>query len=196
VDNVPDQNVGALLQLCVTLKAEIGVPLDQHFGINRAVGIMANSAAFAECLVLKNKRPGLLLMALGAALIQACHGKPARRFHNVHPVRIMALDAVHFPLNDRMMLGEAEFRAGFQMTLETGIGISARINDEFLGTTPAGHGDVLASRSVAGFTAALAGHFGVFDAQSRVRAGGEHTGNVGVAIETSLVANVSRAFDL
>lgn len=111
------------LRLGVTLKAKIGVSLDQHLRIDGTMRIVANGAAFAHCRVLEDDWPGLLPVTLGAALVQACHRQPTRWFHNVHPVRIVALDAIHFALNDGMMLWEMEFRPGFRMTLETSFGI-------------------------------------------------------------------------
>lgn len=55
---------------------------------------------------------------------------------------------------------------------------------------------MFASRPVTGFATILARHFGAFQMQARVRAGGEGARNIGVTIEAGFVSNVSGAFNL
>jgi len=184
------------LRLRVALEAQVGIALDEHFGINRTVRVVANGATFAERGVFKNEGAGLFAMTLSAGFVLTRHGEPARGLHDVHAVRIVALDAIHFTLNDGMMLWQMKFSLSLLMALKTRFGVLAGIDDEFFEAAASGHGDMLAAWSMAGFTAARAGHFGVGQPQSRMRAAGEHPRNVRVTIKTSLVADVSRAFDL
>jgi len=196
VANVKARADGGTLSLRVAFEAEIGVALDEHFGIYRAVRAMTDDAAFAHGGVFKNERTGLFAVALGAGFVLARHGETSGWFHNVHAMGVVALDAIHFAFKDGMMLREMEFRLRLLVALETGFGIFAGIDDEFLEPAASGHGDVFASGAVAGFAAALAGHFSIGNAQSRVRAGGENAGDIGMTVDTRLVAHVGGAFDL
>jgi hypothetical protein len=54
-----DQEGAAGLLLKVALEAKVGVPDCQQFRIDGAVGSVADRAAFADGLVLENKRPAL-----------------------------------------------------------------------------------------------------------------------------------------
>ena len=144
----------------------------------------------------ENKRTGLLAMTLRAGFIQPRHGQSARRFHDVHAVRIVALDAIHFSLQHRMMLRKMKFRLHFQMALQTRLRVFAGIDDEFFKAAATAHGDVFAGRAVAGFASELAGHLAVFQMQPRVRAGGKGAGDVRVAVGAGLVADKGCAFDL
>jgi hypothetical protein len=81
---------------------------------------VAHGASFSHRFVLKNKRTGLFAMTLRAILVEACHGKPARRFKNVATMRIMALHTIHPPLQYLMMLGQIKLRMSLQVAVETG----------------------------------------------------------------------------
>src|SRR6266404_3409791 len=93
------------LHLRVALEAEVGIAFDEHLAIDRAVRIVANGAAFAQGLMLEDKRPSLLAMALRAILIEPRHGQPARGLGDVGAMRIVALHAIHVAFEDGMMLG-------------------------------------------------------------------------------------------
>ena len=187
---------GRRLNLGVASQAEIGIGLGEHFGVDRAVRIVAGRAALAHRGVLIHHRFGLLPVALGARFIQSRHRQTPGGFHDVHAVGVMALDAVHLAFDDRMMLGKMEFRARGQVALEAAFRVLAGIDDEFLAATAARHRDVFAGGSVAGFAAVLAGHLGFVQMQPRVRAGGEGTRNVRVTIHAGFVPRESRPFDL
>src|SRR5437667_10195627 len=119
---------------------------------------MADSTALAQGLVFEDNRPGLLAVTLGASLVEPRHGQSTGRFENVAAVRVMALDTIHAPFDDWMMLGQVKLRMGFQMTLKTGGGIFARIDDKF--AAAAAGLDVFAARSVTRLASVLTGHFG------------------------------------
>ena len=191
-----DEDAGAGLVLSVATSAEVRIADGQHFGIDRAVGIVASSAAFAQGRVFEHKRFGLFAMTLRAGFVQSRHRQAAGRFHDVLTVGIMTLDTVHSAFEYGMMLREAEFSAGFQMALETGFGFLARIEDKFLEAAGPGVRNVFAAGTVTRFTTALAGHFRRVKVQSRVRAAGEAPGDVRVTIQTGLVADDGCAFDL
>ena len=59
--------------LGMTFQAEIGVSLDQQFGIDRTVWFVARGAAFSHRSVLENHRAALLGMTTGARLIHPGH---------------------------------------------------------------------------------------------------------------------------
>jgi hypothetical protein len=196
IANVNAAESGRRLGLGVTLEAQVRIALQEHFGINGAVRVVTDRAAFTRGRMLENERPRLLAMTLGASLILARHRQPARRFHDVHPVRIVALHAIHFAFDDRVMLRQMEFRPGFLVALEAGLRVFARVDDKFFKTTAARHGDVFAAGTVAGFAAVLAGHFDVGDPQPRVWAARKNAGNVRVTIKTCFVAHVGGPFNL
>ena len=123
--------------------------------------------------MLEDYRAGLLTMAVRTVLVQPGHSQSTRRFHNIHPVRVVALDTIHPAFQHGMMLREMKFRPCFLVALEARFGVFARIDDELLEAALAGHGDVPAPRAVAGFTTVPAGPVGLFQTQSRVRTGWE-----------------------
>jgi len=156
--------------------------------------IVATSTTFTHCRMFKNDGLGLFPMALGAAFVQAPHRQSAGWFHYIHAVRVVALDAVHFPLNDRMVLGQMKFRLGVRMALETGGGVLAGIDNEFQAS--AASRDMFAGRAVAGFTAGLADSIRAGQMQTRMGTRGESAGDALVAIGAGLVANKRGAFNV
>ena len=101
------------------------------------------------------------------------------------------MDAIHAPFDYGMMLREVKLGVGLEVTLETGGGIFAGIDNEL--AAPAAGFDVVAAGPVAGFTAGLAGHFGIRHIDPCMGAGREPARNIGVAIVAGFVANVSGA---
>src|SRR5437879_6031319 len=136
--------------------------------------------------MLKYKRPRLLAVTFGTALVQPRHRQAAGGLKNVGAMQIMALHAVHAAFGDWMVLGKTELSVDVQMTLETGGWISAGIHDEFAPATA--RLDVLAAGAVAGLAAGLARQFRALKMQAAVRAGRKHAGDVRVAIITGFVA--------
>ena len=153
-------------------------------------------------------------MTVGAAFVLSRHREAARRFHDIHAVGVMALDAVHFAFDDGMMLGEVKLGLGLQMTSEAGLGIFAGIDNELVTPVAAGS-DVFAARAVAGLTTALTGlamsdataqdaglasglvsHLGFFQMQPRVRTCWKRAGNICMTVEACLVSHKRCAFDL
>lgn len=149
-------NNGWTLRLRVTFQAQVHVALNQHFRIDGAVRAVADGATFPHRRVLEDEGPGLFAVALAAVFILARHRQAARWFHDVHAVRVMALNAVHFALDDRVMLGEMKFSLGFLMAPKAGFGIFAGIDDEFFQSTTSRHLNMFAARAMAGFAAGLA----------------------------------------
>ncbi len=153
---------------------------------------MTRRAAFAQSWMFEYVWFCLFAVAIGTRFVHACHGKAAVRFHDVHTVRIVALDAVHFAFEDGVVLRQVEFNIGGNVALETGFGLFAGIDDK---SASAGS-HVFASRAVARFAALLARHFRVGYADARVRTRWKDASDLVMAISTSFVADVSRAFDL
>ena len=95
-----------------------------------------------------------------------------------------------------MVLGKMKYPANLLMTLIAGVGILARVDDEFIEPAPTARRDVFAARTVAGLTTTLAAHRGVFHVQPRVRTGREYSCNICVTIEAGLIPDISSALDL
>jgi len=97
--------------------------------------VMAGGTALTHRLVFKNHWTGLFPMTLRATFIEACHGEATFGLHDIAAMWVVALDAIHPALYHGMVLGQAEFRVGFQMTLKARSGVFAGIEDQFCGTT-------------------------------------------------------------
>jgi len=179
------------LILGVATQAKIRVIAGKHLPVDRAMRIVAGGATFAHGFMLEHHGPRLLTMTFGATLVLPRHRELPRRFHDVAAVRIVALHAIHFAFDDRVMLRETEFSAGFEMALKTGSRVFAGIEDEF----PRSDLHVKAAGAVAGFTAGLPGHR-AFKMNSRVRAGGKFLCDGRMAIRATFVADKMRAGNL
>ncbi len=151
------------LYLGMTFQTKVHVPLDQHLCVNGAVGRVADDASFTEGGVFKDDGACFFAVAIGAGFVLPCHSQASRRFHDVHSVWIVAIDAVHLSFEHGVMLGKMKFGLRFLMTLETGFGVFARIDDEFVRAPTPGRRDVFAAGAVARFAPALAGHLRLCD---------------------------------
>lgn len=178
------------LNLRVTTQAKIGVALDEHFPIDRAVWIMTGGAAFAQGFMLEDKGPCLFAMTLGTTFVLPGHGQSACRFKDVAAMRVMALHATHVSFDDRVMLGQVEFGLNVEMTLKAGGWVLAGIDDEF--SAAAGF-NVFATGAVAGLTAGFTDHGRVFKMDPCVGAGRKLPDDFRVAIQAGLVAHVMSA---
>ena len=96
------------LHLHVAFQAQIVIALDKELAINRAVWVVAGGATVTDGLVLENEWPALFAMTLRATLVQARHGESAGGLHDVVPVRVVTIDAVHHPFDHGMMLRKPE----------------------------------------------------------------------------------------
>jgi hypothetical protein len=118
---------------------------------------MAGGATIAQGFVFENEGAALLAVALGAGLVKTCHGQAARRFHDVMSVRIVTIDAVHFSLDDGVMLWVIKFSVNIEMAFETNLRLLTRINNEF--APSATSCDMFAGRSMTGLTTVYGGKF-------------------------------------
>lgn len=177
------------LDLRVAAETQIRVALDKHLAIDRTVRVVANGATFAHRLVLEDKWPRLVAMALRAAFVVTRHGESARRFENVAAMRVVALNAIHAAFDYGMALRQIEFSMSLEMTLETRRGIFAGIENK----PPARGLDVFAAGTMARFATRLPRHRRLFKMHPCVRACWKNPHDVRVAIEARLVANERRA---
>lgn len=175
------------LYLGMAPETKIHIPLGEKFGINRAVRVVAGGAALPQCGMLENKRAGLFAVAGGAPFVEARHGQAPARFEDIAAVRVVALGAIHLVFKQRMMLRKTKLCFHRAMTLETGGGILAGIDDRFA-PAPAAD-DMEAARAVAGFAAGLAHGAGIIQTDARVRAGQEVTTDISVALGASVIAD-------
>jgi hypothetical protein len=180
--------------LRMTTEAEVCIAKGQHLGVDRAVRIVATGASFAKRGVLKNEGPGLLSMALRTGFVPSRHGQTARRLHDVHPMGVVALGAIHFAFGHGMMLGQVELGVDIEMTLKAGLRIFARVDDEFFASRSA-DGHMLAGWAVARFASVLPCGSGLCEMEPGVRTGGEGPGNFRVAIHARFIPDESRALD-
>ena len=140
---------------------------------------MAANATFAHRFVFEDKRSALRSMALQAGVVvteksraptlHALHQIRAAALDRVALVRVMAIGATDLAFEHRMMVRQQKRRAHLSVTLETGFGGFARIDDENVAATAGFH--VQTARAVAGFAAHVfcVGAFGL-EAGMRCRA--------------------------
>ena len=153
---------------------------------------MTRGATFAERGMFEDVRFGLFAVTIGTRFVHTRHGEAAVWFHDVGAVRVVALNAVHFAFEDRVMLRQVELGVRGNVALETGFGLFAGIDDEFAATDS----DVFAARSMTRFAALLAGHLRIGHPDARVWARWKNACDFVVAIGARFVADVSCAFDL
>lgn len=152
---------------------------------------VAHGATFAHCFVLENERLGLFAMTGGAGLVQARQGQSSGWLHDVRPVRIVTLRAVHLAFENAMMMRQVEFGPGLQMAIETHRRVGAGIENEL--PAAAANGDVLAARAVTSFASADAGFHVRRKVQPGMSARGECCDVIGMASQAGLIADESRA---
>jgi hypothetical protein len=125
---------------------------------------MADHTALAHCLVLVNKWPALLGVALEAGFVSAQESEAAafERLLNIGPatfdrdslVRVVTIGATHFAFRHRMMVRQLELCAHFEVTLETSFRRLPRIDDR---TSTAASFDMQTPGTVARFAAHVRG---------------------------------------
>src|SRR5277367_826913 len=127
------------LHLGVAAKAHVGIAHDQHLRVDGTVRTVATGATFAHGCMFEYDGLGLFPMALGAIFVLAPQHQSARWLHDIHTVRVVALDAIHFAFEDKMVLGQMKFRLDVRMALKTSGGILAGVDDEVLASASSSH---------------------------------------------------------
>jgi len=155
--------------------------------------VMTSDAAFSHGLVFEDKRARMLQVALRALLIPASHRETGRRFEDFHPVRVMTIDAIHLPFNDRVVMGEPELSLLVDMTIQTGLRITPWIVN-FTPDLPA-TGDMRAARSMARLTASRPRHLQIGFVEATMWTVGKLAFNLLVAGRAFRVANKFGADD-
>ena len=104
-----DNHAGSCLLLEVALQTEVGVALDKHFVVRRAVRIVAGGATFTDGFVLENKGSALSDVALHAGVAFARHQGSAAFYAGTF-MRIMAVAAGDFAVFDGVVMSGGEAR--------------------------------------------------------------------------------------
>ena len=188
------------VHLRVAFEAKIIVALHEHLVRDRAMRVVADRAAFAECFMLVNDWPGLFAMALRTCFVEARQARlgphterrPMGCFENVRAVRIVTLHAVHALLQDGVMVRQPELSVHLNVTLKAGRRFPARINDQL---SAASSLDVQAAGSVTRFAPAGLAARQIGNMNACVRAGRKEAREICVAIDAGLVADKGRSFD-
>jgi len=173
--------------LGMTFQAKVGVSLDQQFGIDRTMWLVADGAAFSHRSVFEYHRTALLGMTTSTCLVHPGHRQSTGGFQDVTAMRIMTFNAIHLLLRDRVMLREPELRLGGSMTLKTGCRILAGVEYEFASAPAARR--VQAARPVTGLAPGLAQTTGVCEVNPSMGARRELPDDIGVAFKTALIAH-------
>ncbi len=132
-------------------------------------------------------------MTRRAGIIASRHAERAARLVNVHAVGIVALDAVQFPFDHRMMIRQLKSRVGLEMAIETSLGVLAWIYNE--SPPPSPRRDMAAPGAVTGLAPRVLNAVFRRIMESRMGARGKRLGDVRMTVGTGLVTNENRAFD-
>ena len=148
IDVADEERAGCsgLWRLRVATEAEIGIADGQQLCIYRSVWVVASGAAFAHRGMFEDVWLRLFAMTVAAGFIDAGHGEATVRLHDVEAVRVVAIDAGHFAFEEWVVLRQMELRIFGEVTLKTGFGLFARVDDEL--AAPAAGGDVFAAGAV------------------------------------------------
>lgn len=178
------------LLLEVALKAEGLVPLGQHLRVDRSVRDMAGGAAFAQRLMLENKRSPLLGVALETGLVPAHHVGRAPPLDDRSLVWVVAVRAAHLAFRHRVMIWQVELSASFQVALKTGFRIFAGIDDRICRAAGL---HVEAARSVTAFASGSVCRILALRHQARMIGSPEVADDFRVAVGAGIVTHKARA---
>jgi hypothetical protein len=109
-------------------------------------------------------------------------------------MRVVALDAIHVPLGDRVMIGQVELRVRLQVACVACRRIATGIDDESA-AAPADF-DMLASRAVAHLATRVPRRFDRLKVDTRVRASRKRSNIICMALVAAPGAHECRALDL
>ena len=138
--------------LGVTAQAEDLVASQQHLVVHRTVHVVAHCASFPQGEVLKDLGLNFVAMALATFVVHPGDGR-GLGLQDIVAMGIMAVDAAHLALADRMMRIEIHLGLHIRVALVTARRILAGVGDEFVISTASI--DVFAAGTVAGFAANL-----------------------------------------
>jgi hypothetical protein len=93
-------------QLSVAPEAQVRIRLGEQLRVNRTVRAVTNRATFAQRRVLEYEWSRLFAVTLRTILVHTSHRESTGWFHDVHPMRIVALNTIHLFLQHRVMLGQ------------------------------------------------------------------------------------------
>lgn len=122
--------------LRVALETEISIPLDQHLRVDRSVGIVTRRATLPQSFMLVHMHTALFPVAGRAGFVLTRHREAARRFQQVEPMGIMALNTAHLALGNGMVLRKMKLTSDLKMTFITSAWIRPRIRNESSPTAP------------------------------------------------------------
>ena len=115
-----DQNCARLDLLEMAFKTQVRVAFGEQFGVEAAVRGMAGRAAFAQGLVLENKRPLLGRMALDTVFVLRKQlGAAGDKSDTL--MRWMTNGTTHPSFRYGMMIGQIKLAAHVQVTFVAGV---------------------------------------------------------------------------
>ena len=126
-----DDELTRSLLLEMTLNTEIVVSLRQHFGIHRPMWIVANGATLPDGFMFEHEGSALRDVTFTAGI--PFGGEQCATMDRISFVRIVAITATDFPLDDRMMRRQVKLAAFIKMALETSLRILSRVDDGIAG---------------------------------------------------------------
>jgi len=125
--------------LGVATQTEIGVALDEQLVVHRTVSLMASGAALAQGFVFEDELARLFPVAFGAGFVQPGKRQSAGRLADIVPVRVVALNTIHVPLDHGMMIGQSKLGVHCKMALEARLRFLAGVYDHAVEcSSPAG----------------------------------------------------------
>lgn len=191
VEGADDDAAGGGLLLEVAFKAEHGIAGGEHLLVDRAMGLVASEAPFADGFVFKDVGTALGGVAGEAAFVEGGQGG-ATGFEGIAAVGVMAGAAAEASVGDAMAMGQAELGAQVGVALEAGFGVAIGVDE---GAGGAAGFDVGTGGSVAGFAADI-DFQGALGDEAGVGGGSEMAGDAFVALFAGIGADVGGAGEL
>jgi len=185
-EELAGRNAGAL-DLSVATEAEVIIALDEQFGADGAVRLVASDAAFPHGFVFEHFEGALFAVALDTGFILSGHGEAAGRFHDIAAVRIVTLNAVHLAFHDGVPVGEVKLAVHFEVALEAALRVPAGVENEL---TFGGGLGMFAAGAVARFAPGHARGGAGVDVPAGVGTFGEDSDEISVAIFAGVVTDV------
>ena len=129
VDRTDDEAVAPVLGK-VALQAKVCIWDFQHLGVDAAMYVMTGGAALAECLVFKHEWTGICGVAFSTRSTGGLQNTLGEQALVVRAVWIMAVDAGHLAIRDRVAVRQGKLALDIEVALQAGGRVFTRIMDQ------------------------------------------------------------------
>lgn len=191
VEGADHDATGGGLLLEVAFEAEHGIAGGEHLLVDRAMGLVAGEATFADGFMFEDVGTALGGVTGEATFVDGGEGGAAG-LEGVAAVGVMAGAAAEAAISDAVAMGQAEFGAQVGVALEAGFGVAIGMDQ---GAGGAAGFDMGTGGSVAGFATDIDLQ-GALGDEAGVGGGAEMAGDAFVALFAGIGTDVGGAGEL